>query len=72
MRESMMTTLQAWDVAILVVAAYLSVVTLVRLMRARRDELIAQFQSQVGSEQRRKRSQGRGAPQVAGREKPKG
>ena len=66
-----MMTLQGWDVAILVIAAYISVVTLVRLMRARRDELIAQFQSQVGSEQRRKRGQNRGAPQVAGREKPK-
>ena len=51
-----MADLSVWDVAILVAAAYLSIVTLVRLMRHRRDQVIAGLQSEVAAEQRRQRT----------------
>ncbi len=51
-----MGNLSGWDVAILGVAAYVAIVTLVRLMRQRRDEEVARLQVRVAQEQRRKRA----------------
>ena len=42
-----MDWLTRWDLALLAVAAYVAVMSLVRLMRARRDQLIADVQRQV-------------------------
>ena len=51
-----MDNLSGWDIAILVIAAYVAIVTLVRLMRHRRDTEVARLQAQVALEQRRKRA----------------
>ena len=51
----------AWstiDSIIFAVAAYLAVVTLVRLMRNRRDELVGQVRTRMQAEGRRKKSAG--------------
>ena len=48
----------AWSTAdfiIFAIASYLAVVTLVRLMRARRDELVADVRRQIQSEKRRRK-----------------
>lgn len=50
-----MSEFSGWDVAIITLAAYISIVTLVRLMRHRRDEIVARYQIQIATEQRRKR-----------------
>ena len=54
-----MAEMNAWDVAILSVAAYVAVVTLVRLMRRRRDAVIAQLQTEVAAQLDRKRAEQR-------------
>ncbi len=51
-----MANLDGWDLAILGVAAYVAIVTLVRLMRHHRDAVVAKLQLQVAIEQRRKRA----------------
>jgi hypothetical protein len=51
-----MAEMNAWDVAILLVAAYVAVLTLVRLMRRRRDTVIAQLQTEVASQLVRQRA----------------
>ncbi len=50
-----MPKFSGWDLAILTVAAYVAIVTLVRLMRQCRDEAVARLQLQVTMEQRRRR-----------------
>jgi hypothetical protein len=42
-----MDWLDRWDLGLLAVAAYVAVMSLVRLMRARRDQLVADVQRQV-------------------------
>ena len=54
-----MAEMNAWDVAILLVAAYVAVLALVRLMRRRRDAVIAQLQTEVASQLLRQRADGR-------------
>lgn len=54
-----MLNLSGGDIAILVVAGYVSMVTLVRLMRHRRDEVVAQFQTQVEAAKKRKQDEER-------------
>jgi hypothetical protein len=54
-----MAEMNAWDVAILLVAAYIAVLTLVRLMRGRRDVVVAQLQTEVAAQQERKRAERR-------------
>ena len=49
----MFQTMDPWDVALLAVAAYVAVVTLVRLMVSHRDTLVAQFRAEVALERRR-------------------
>jgi hypothetical protein len=48
-----------WDLALGAVAAYVAVVTLVRLMALHRDRLLAQFRAQVELERRRRPRSGR-------------
>jgi hypothetical protein len=45
------------DIILLAIAAYVAVMTLVRLMRERRDVLVADVQKQVQSQRRVKRRQ---------------
>jgi hypothetical protein len=49
------------DIILLAVAAYLAVTALVRLMKARRDVLVADVQKQVEARRKRGRSLGSGA-----------
>lgn len=53
-----------WDAALLAIAAYVAVSSLVRLMRARREQLVAQFKHEVELEHARLARPGR-APQAA-------
>ena len=46
-----------WDILLLVVAAYVAVMTLVRLMKQRRDVLIADVQRQMAAHRRAKKRQ---------------
>ena len=47
-----MISTDGWDLALLVVAAYVAIVTLARLMLRYRELLVAQFKAQI-AEQRR-------------------
>ncbi len=51
--------MDGWDLALLAVAGYVAVMTLVRLMRRRRDAVLQQFREQVEAEQKRKRDEAR-------------
>jgi hypothetical protein len=62
-----MTNLTAWDGAILAVAVYIAVVSLVRLMRMRRDAIVAQLQTEVAEQRERQRLEKRLEQQQAGR-----
>ena len=50
----MLGTMSSWDVALLAVAGYVAVVSLVRLMLRRRDQLLADFREQIQLEKQRK------------------
>ena len=54
--NGVMAEMNAWDVAILLVASYIAVIALVRLMRRRRDAAIAQLQAEVAVQLDRKRA----------------
>ena len=43
-----------WDVFLLMAATYVAVISLVRLMRHRRDELVTQVREQIRVEQERR------------------
>jgi hypothetical protein len=62
-----MANLTAWDVGILAVAVYIAVISLVRLMRTRRDAVVAQLQAEVSEQQERQRLEKRREQQRAGR-----
>lgn len=49
------------DLVLLIVGAYVAVMALVRLMRRRRDALVADVQRQVETHRRRKKRRGRSA-----------
>ena len=51
-----MDWLSRWDLALLAVAAYVAVMSLVRLMRARRDQLVADVQRQVQARKKQARA----------------
>ncbi len=51
--------MDGWDLALLAVAGYVAVITLVRLMRRRRDTMLQQFREQVEAERKRKRDEAR-------------
>jgi hypothetical protein len=42
------------DIALLIIAAYIAVMTLVRLMKARRDALVADVQGQVNARRKKR------------------
>jgi hypothetical protein len=50
-----MADIQAWDVAILVVAAYVALSALIRLMRQRREVMVSQLRAEVATQLERKR-----------------
>ncbi len=51
------------DIILLAIAAYVAIMTLVRLMRERRDVLVADVQKQVQAQRRAKRRQQENAEQ---------
>jgi hypothetical protein len=54
-----MAGMSGWDWALLVIAAYISTVSLVRLLRHRRDEVLSQLRQQIALERKRKRAAAR-------------
>ncbi len=58
-----------WDLVLLVVAGYLAVMALVRLMMRRRNDLVEELHTQAKSAKRpqKGRTSGRQRPQSAGR-----
>jgi flagellar biosynthesis/type III secretory pathway M-ring protein FliF/YscJ len=46
--------MDAWNVAILLTAAYVAVITLARLMIRRRNQMLEQFRQEVEKEKRRR------------------
>ncbi len=51
--------MDGWDIALLVIAGYVAVVALIRLMTRRRDQMIDEFREEVEKEQNRKAAQRR-------------
>jgi hypothetical protein len=49
-----MGAMDTWDITLLVVAGYLAVVALVRLMARHRDQMLDNFRSQLAAEKKRK------------------
>ncbi|MBN2477464.1 MAG: hypothetical protein JXB62_22855 [Pirellulales bacterium] len=49
-----MGNMDGWDVALLMVAAYVATMTLVRLMVRRRNQLLAKFREEVKIEKKRR------------------
>ena len=47
-----MGAMDNWDVTLLVVAGYLAVVTLIRLMARRRDQMLGEFRRQIDDEKK--------------------
>jgi hypothetical protein len=60
--------MDAWQWILLGAAAFVAVVSLVRLMQARRDELIADMRQQMEAEQQRREVEERRAKRKARRE----
>ena len=56
-----MDFLDRWDVVFLFVATYVAVISLVRLMRNRRDELVTQVRQQIELERERRAAEARAA-----------
>jgi len=54
-----MGNMDSWDVTLLVVAGYLAIVTLVRLMARYRNQVIEQFSRQAEEEKKRKQAEDR-------------
>ena len=50
-----MPNMQPWDWALLVIGAYLAVSSLAKLMRQRRDQLLAELTAQATAEQQRQK-----------------
>ena len=51
--------MDGWELALVAIAGYVAAMTLVRLMRRRRDALIRQLRMQLEAEQQRKRDEAR-------------
>ena len=51
--------MDGWDVALLVVAGYVALVTLVRLMIRRRNQMLDEFRRELRKEKRRKEAEER-------------
>ena len=54
-----MGNMDGWDVALLVVAGYVAIVTLVRLMIRRREQMLAKFRREVEKEKARREAEPR-------------
>ncbi len=54
-----MGSMDGWDVALLAVAGYVALVTLVRLMIRRRNQLMDEFRHEVAQEKKRKQAEQR-------------
>ena len=52
-----MGNMDSWDVALLVVSGYVALVTLVRLMVRRRNQMMEEFRRELDKEKRRKRAE---------------
>ncbi len=52
-----MGNMDGWDVALLVVSGYVAVVTLVRLMARRRNQMMEEFRRELKKEKRRKQAE---------------
>jgi heme exporter protein D len=52
--DEVMGALDTWDVTLLVVASYLAVLALVRLMARQRDQLLGNIRQQFAKEKKRK------------------
>jgi len=52
-----MGNMDGWDVALLVVAGYVALVTLVRLMIRRRNQMLDEFRSELRKGKRRKQAE---------------
>jgi heme exporter protein D len=50
-----MPHMQAWDWVLLVIGAYIAVISLVRLMRQHRDKILQELNDQAHAEQQRQR-----------------
>ncbi len=46
--------MDGWDIALMLVATYFAIMILVRLMRKRRDDLVANMRGQIEQEQKRR------------------
>ena len=69
--EGVMLGLDTWDIVLLVIASYVAIVTLVRLMRQRRDELLAKLRSDFNTEKARLEAEKRHAERKAKQAKAK-
>jgi hypothetical protein len=54
-----MGNMDGWDVALLVLAGYVALVTLVRLMIGRRDQMLDEFRRRLRIEKQRKEAEER-------------
>jgi hypothetical protein len=52
-----MGAMDNWDVTLLVVAGYLAVVALVRLMTRKRDQMLAEFRDQIEKDKKREKDE---------------
>ena len=52
-----MGAMDTWDVTLLIVAGYLAVVALVRLMARHRDQMLDEVQRQIAKEKQRKQNE---------------
>jgi hypothetical protein len=59
--------MEAWDLALLVVAGYLAVVSLVRLMAHHRDQVVERFSHQMRKQRTAKRREAASEKPAAGR-----
>jgi hypothetical protein len=52
-----MESITGWDIALFVVAGYVAVMSMARLMIRRRNELLAEFRAQIKTERKRKEAE---------------
>jgi hypothetical protein len=57
--RTLMANMNGWDVALLVVAGYVAVTALVRLMLRRRNEMVGEFRQRMKTEKKRKEAEAR-------------
>ena len=63
-----MESLDGWDVFLIMVAVYVAVTSLVRLMMSRRDKLVAEVQEQIAARRAQRKQQKRKAAERAAKE----